>query len=145
MEPSDLAVKAAQQAWWDQNKRWFIPVLVGVPLLATVLGLVIGVLYAGRALWEAEVTAMSLERVRASAEVVDLVGEPIETGWLIQGSVDEAAGVAELRYVIEGPKGDAGVRVKGALVDGTWVVTGLDVGAGERVVVLEGEEQSSLE
>ncbi|WP_236254449.1 cytochrome c oxidase assembly factor Coa1 family protein [Mucisphaera calidilacus] len=138
--PSDLMVKVAQDAWWDQNKHWFRWVLVGVPLLMTVLGLTIGVVWMVLSLWGSEVTALSLERVRGSSEVVSLLGEPIEAGWLIQGSVDEGAGVAELRYVVVGPKGDGGVRVRAELVEGVWVVTRLDVGAGEAVVVLEGGE-----
>ncbi|MEQ9460950.1 MAG: cytochrome c oxidase assembly factor Coa1 family protein [Phycisphaeraceae bacterium] len=136
-EPSVLEIRSAQQAWWDQNKRWFLSVLIGVPVLVTVVGFSVGLMYAGRVLWGSEVAVVSLEMVKGSAEVVDLLGEPIEAGWFIQGTVDEAAGLAEMRYVVRGPKADGGVRVKGEVVDGVWVVTGLDVGVGEGVVVVD--------
>lgn len=140
VRPEDAMVRVAQDAWWDQNKHWFRWVLLGVPVLMTVLGFSIGVGWVLVRLWGHEVTALSLERVRGSAEVVALLGEPIEPGWLIQGSADEDAGVAEVRYVVKGPDGDGGVRVRAELVEGVWVVTGLDVGVGEEVVVLEGGE-----
>ncbi|MEQ9454400.1 MAG: cytochrome c oxidase assembly factor Coa1 family protein [Phycisphaeraceae bacterium] len=135
-EPSVLEVRLAQQVWWERNKRWFLSVLIGVPVLVTVVGFSVGLMYAGRVLWGSEVAVASLEMVKGSAEVVDLLGEPVEAGWFIQGTVDEAVGLAEMRYVVRGPKADGGVRVKGEVVDGVWVVTGLDVGVDANIIVI---------
>ena len=137
VNPTSLEIQEAQTAWWDANKRWFLWVLIGVPVGASVLGLVLALIGVTVWLWSTPVAGLSLDEVRASAEVVDVLGEPIEAGWFIQGSVDESAGVAELRYVVNGSKAEGGVRVKAELIDGDWVVTGLDIGVGEEVVVVK--------
>ena len=88
--------------------------------------------------------ALALERVRADAELRQLLGTPIGAGWLTLGSVDDDRGYAEFTMRVEGPRGKAGLRViaekAGAEGGEPWELVFLDAGVrndfGGRVITL---------
>ena len=95
--------------------------------------------------------ALALERVRADAELRQLLGTPIEAGWLTLGSVDRDRGYAEFTMRVEGPRGKAGLRViaerppdagaaPAAATSEPWELVFLDAGVrndhGGRVITL---------
>ena len=89
--------------------------------------------------------ALALERVRADAELRQILGTPIEPGWLTLGSVDDDRGYAEFTMRVEGPRAKAGLRViaerpPAAAESEPWELVFLDAGFrdeyGGRVVTL---------
>ena len=87
--------------------------------------------------------ALALERVRADAELRQILGTPIEPGWLTLGSVDNDRGYAEFTMRVKGPRAKAGLRViaeKAELNGEPWELVFLDAGVrdeyGGRVVTL---------
>ncbi len=82
-----------------------------------------------------------LERVRASTAVVERLGEPIETGWMVQGSISVSPGSGEADYSVplNGPEGAGRVFVVAERRGGEWVFFELYVeieGSGERIDLL---------
>jgi hypothetical protein len=67
----------------------------------------------------------SLERIKISPQVIAVVGEPIETGFFMSGSVNVSgsSGNADIEYNISGPKDEAKVYVKAYKNMGTWYFT----------------------
>ena len=87
--------------------------------------------------------ALALERVRADAELRQLLGTPIKPGWLTLGSVDDDRGYAEFTMRVEGPRDKAGLRVIAEKAEGDgnpWELVFLDAGFqdeyGGRIVTL---------
>lgn len=72
-----------------------------------------------------DVATMALERARSEPAVVQALGEPIEMGLLVQGSVSRegSGGNAELSVPISGPKGSAMVEVTAVRKSGKWTLT----------------------
>ena len=52
--------------------------------------------------------------ISQNSEVIDIIGEPIEAGCFVMGSIQTsgAKGEASLQYSISGPKGDADVYLQ---------------------------------
>jgi len=61
-----------------------------------------------------EAFEQSMAAISQNSEVIEIVGEPIESGYFVMGSIQTsgAAGEASLQYSISGPKGEADVYVQ---------------------------------
>jgi hypothetical protein len=70
--------------------------------------------FAMGALKKTDVFAETLKRAQASPEVQQALGSPIDTGWMLQGSmnVNNGNGVADLTFPLKGSKAEGSVRVK---------------------------------
>ena len=75
--------------------------------------------------------AQALAAVRADPAVIEALGTPLEPGFVAQGGEDPATNRYEAMFSVEGPKGEAGVRLlaKPAPGGSGWELTFLDVGA----------------
>jgi len=64
----------------------------------------------------------ALSAAQASPAMRAQIGEPIELGWLITGSINSinGSGSANLNILVHGPKGKASVRVIGKSAAGVW-------------------------
>ncbi|GLR04368.1 hypothetical protein GCM10007906_19560 [Vibrio hyugaensis] len=56
----------------------------------------------------------SMVAISQNSEVIEIVGEPIEAGYFVMGSIQTSGenGEASLQYAISGPKGEADVYVQ---------------------------------
>lgn len=92
----------------------------------------------------------ALAGVRASPGVKAALGEPIEDGWWVTGSINVSgtSGEAEISFPVFGPSGKATVYAEGRKQAGEWDLHFLEVefkkGA-ERIDVLSEQEENSLE
>jgi len=64
----------------------------------------------------------SLQTASQSPEIIEALGEPIEPGLLVLGSISLSNndGEVEINYSISGPRDEARVFVKGSKSDGVW-------------------------
>ena len=94
--------------------------LVVILACGGIIGL--GVIGAFAAIKSSEPYSESLRRAQASAELIEELGEPIESGFLVQGNIhlNNNDGNADLNYTVSGPKGTATVNVVGSKKDGVW-------------------------
>jgi len=128
--PIVLGIKGSAWAW--QNKRWdsvehfqrvqrkwaiatLIVIAVSVVLAAG------GVSAAFYALKRSDVYQSASQRVAADPQVIALLGSPIETG-IPQGSVEAtpADGKAQLRFSVEGPRGEGMAYIDATKQMGRW-------------------------
>ncbi|MFW5683184.1 MAG: hypothetical protein ACOC1G_09290, partial [Phycisphaeraceae bacterium] len=136
---------ASRMTWFRRNRRWFIPVALGVPLAALSLGFAITAGVVMHQLKQTQPFRLALAEVRASGEVAQWTGRPMEPGWIVQGSIEEQSGattdpaseepgqpaadaVANLMFTVEGPDGGAGVRVYATRQDDRWTLQYIDAG-----------------
>src|SRR4051812_41817609 len=111
-----------KRTWWGRNWKWAVPVGCLAPILlcggvlATLVGLVFGVLRSS------DVYKESLARARGNQEVRALLGEPIEGGTWVGGNLETsgATGRADLSIPVSGPKGSATIHTVATKVDGRW-------------------------
>ncbi len=116
------ASASPQRSWFGRNWKWLVPTLVLLVFLG-IAGLVAGVLgIAMTAFKSSDVYVSSLERVRTAPAVVQQLGQPIEDGWLVTGSIEVAGpgGHADIAIPIHGPKGKATVYAVAEKSAGRW-------------------------
>ncbi|TVR11636.1 MAG: hypothetical protein EA401_10565 [Planctomycetota bacterium] len=84
----------------------------------------------------------------AHPAVVEVLGEPIEAGWLVQGSIEthNQDGEVDLSIPLSGPQGSGRLYVEGRRRKGEWTYTRLYFRShdGRRVDLLEQEVDPNL-
>ncbi len=93
--------KQTQRKWRNAG---LILLFVVFPLLFTLIG----------SMLKGEAFEQSMVSISKNTEVIEVVGEPIEAGYFVMGSIQTsgAKGEASLQYSISGPKGEADVYVQ---------------------------------
>jgi len=130
---------------WYQNP-WFWGVggcclgCVVLPLIViAVLGTGVLVAFQGMA---GDVKEGALDLARADARVVSALGEPIEAGFMIQGSVNvnNDEGEADFSFPVNGPDGAGDLHVLATRRAGEWeyqrVILEVD-GQADRIVIVD--------
>ena len=122
-----------QRSWWSRNWKWALPVGCICPILLCgggglafffiIYGAVTGAIKA------LTPTSEGMARARANPEVVAALGEPIESGLLISGSinVNGSSGDVDVSIPISGPKGSGTLYVVGTRSGGRWQYSRMDV------------------
>lgn len=98
----------------------------------------------GGAFWairQSGIQQEALERVRTHPALIESLGEPIETGWMIEGSINVSPGSGEADYSIplSGPKGEGRLYVVATKPGNDWQFEELYVvldGSGQRIDLL---------
>ncbi|AAZ26769.1 cytochrome c oxidase assembly factor Coa1 family protein [Colwellia psychrerythraea] len=92
--------KQTQRKWRNAG---LILLFVVFPLFFTLIG----------SMLKGEAFDQSMVSISQNTEVIEVVGEPIEAGYFVMGSIQTsgAKGEASLQYSISGPKGEADVYV----------------------------------
>jgi hypothetical protein len=120
--------QAAPQNWWSRNWKWLIPVGCLGSLVVCVGFVLLLVVIVFGAIKRSDAYTEGLARARASAEVKNLLGEPIEPGWLTgKIEVEGASGKADLAIPLSGPKGTATLYVVATKEAGKWEYSVLEV------------------
>ena len=85
----------------------------------------------------------ALARARSHPAATAALGEPIETGWYLTGSVETSGpgGEASLSVPLEGPRGEGTLYVEATKRAGAWSYELLElaVEGGERIDLLAGD------
>jgi hypothetical protein len=119
--------------WWKRNWKWALPVGCLLPILlcgggfAAFFFLVYGVVTGSIKSSDAYEEAMT--RARANPDVVMALGEPIESGFWISGTinVNGASGNLNVSIPISGPKGSGTLYVVGRKSAGRWQYSMMEV------------------
>jgi cytochrome oxidase complex assembly protein 1 len=93
--------KQTQRKWRNAG---LILLFVVFPLLFTLIG----------SMLKGEAFDQSMVSISQNSEVIEIIGEPIEAGYFVMGSIQTsgAKGEASLQYSISGPNGAADVYVQ---------------------------------
>lgn len=129
----------AQTGWWQRNWKWLVPVLAAL-LLALFAAFVFGIvaLIFG-ALTSSDPYRQAVARAKADPAVIAALGEPIATGWFVQGniSVNGGSGDADLSIPLDGKRADGTLYVVAEKRAGEWryETLAVNVDGGERIVL----------
>ena len=134
-----------QRGWWSRNWKWFVPVgclgllVMAVAGVALLVALVFGIIKSS------DVYKESLTQTQASAPVREILGSPIEPGFLVSGSINISgpSGNADLAIPISGPNGSGTIYAVATRSAGRWTFTTLDVeieGREPRISLMPTEE-----
>lgn len=141
--PFVLGIKGNEWAWRNRvwrdvehfkstQRKWswaglaivvvLIPSCIGIPLMS---------------MKNSDAYALSLQLVRGNAEVIAELGQPMDPGLFVTGSIskDMAGGKAELHYSLSGPKASGDVFVDAVQQGGVWHLreVTLDVTGGKHI------------
>jgi Cytochrome oxidase complex assembly protein 1 len=115
-----------RSSWWSRNWKWALPVGCLLPIVLCgggltaffflVYGAVTGSIKASDAY------AQGMAQARSNPEVVAALGEPIDSGFWISGSinVNGSSGDVDVSIPISGPKGSGTLYVVGTRSAGRW-------------------------
>lgn len=126
------------QSFWSRSWRWLVP-LGCFGLLFTCLGFSAFVYGAASAVMRgSDVYEDSLRIARSDPAVVKALGEPIEEGFWITGSIaqENDSGSAELDIPLEGPSGSGTLVVRADKRGGAWSYNQLQVRVDETDVTI---------
>jgi Cytochrome oxidase complex assembly protein 1 len=131
----------SRPSWWSRNWKWALPVGCVTPLVLCG-GLVGGILFLViGTLKSSDVYSGALSRAKADQHVRTAIGEPIEPGYFVTGSIDISgnSGYANLAIPVSGPKGRGTIHAVAKKVDGRWKYSKLEFTpeAGGRVNLLK--------
>jgi hypothetical protein len=130
--------QSSKTSWWGRNWKWVVPVGCLAPLLvcggsiALIFVFVFGVIRSSEPYTEA------LARAKENPEVKAALGEPIEVGYWVSGSIDVngTSGTAKIAIPISGPKKSATIYVDGTKTAAKWEYLTFEVapdGGGNRI------------
>lgn len=136
------------RSWWSRNWKWVVPagclvVILGAAALLGLLGLIFGAVVAG--IRSTDVYEEALDRVRASPEAVEALGEPIEERWWVSGNIEVngPSGHADFAVPLEGAKAGGTLYVVASKRAGRWAMEVLELevdGREERIDLLGGSD-----
>jgi cytochrome oxidase complex assembly protein 1 len=131
-----------KKSWWSRNWKWFVPIgclgllVIGVGVIVLFVSIIFG------ALKSSDAYTQALAKARANPTVISELGQPIEPGWLVSGSVNVSgpSGNADLSIPVSGPKKSGTIYVVARKSAGEWQFNRLEVdveGRGSRINLLE--------
>ena len=120
-------------SWWSRNWKWALPVGCLLPIVLCGGGVVVfAVLIYGAvtgSIKSSDAYAEGMARTRANSEVVAQLGEPIESGFWVSGSisVNGPSGNVDVSIPISGPKGSGTLYIVGTRNAGRWQYSTMEV------------------
>jgi hypothetical protein len=116
-------------------------------LLIAVAGIV---LFVFGVLRSTEPATTSVSRAKNNPQAVQLLGEPIEAGWFVSGSVSthrdalgDETGLAKLSVPVKGPRASGTVRLEGERQSGRWLYSLMELQSGGKTVDLLDEKEKA--
>jgi hypothetical protein len=119
-----------QKGWFGRNWKWFVP--VGCLSIVVVAGAVVaaGVYFIFGTIKSSDVYQQALAKARSNQAVVRELGEPIEPGWWVSGTINVSndSGNADVKIPVSGPKKSGAVYATAIKKQGKWDISALEVG-----------------
>lgn len=128
----------------SNSLKW---ILIGLLAFCAMIAFIGGITALVMKMMKGDAYELSLTEVRSTPSVVEFIGDPIQPGWFVLGSVSTSGpdGSAALEYSIHGSISDAKVYVYATKYAGEWVLDKLIVApesSGERIVIIDSEKNS---
>lgn len=126
------------QSWWGRNWKWFVPVGC-LSMLVLFVGSIAAIMtFAFGMMKSSDAYGMAMARALASAEVREVLGEPIEAGFMVSGQVNVSGpkGEANISIPLSGPGGSGTLYVVAEKSAGQWTFEQLVLevdASGERI------------
>lgn len=129
-----------RKGWFGRNWKWAVPT-GGCLLIIVLIVAFAGTLFVGitSMMSDSQAYVDAMERVKTHPDVIEQLGEPIETNGMSGGSINYSNGYgkAELTIPIKGPNGEAIIRVEGEGKDTNWQYETMDVYIEESDLIID--------
>jgi hypothetical protein len=128
-----------EPSWWKRNWKWVIPVGGCFTIIILFMALIgAGIFGVSKMFTGSEPYTYALEQVQSNEQVIELLGEPIETNGIMQGSINFSnnEGNANISIPIKGPNGEGKIYVVGEKRNDTWTYSELEVRINNEVINL---------
>ncbi len=128
-----------KQSWWKRNWKWAVPVGGCLTIIILFIALLAaGIFGVSKMFTGSAPYAYALEQAQNNEQVQELLGEPIKTNGIMQGSINfsNGDGEADIRIPIKGPNGKGKVYVVGEKRNDIWTYTELEVRINENNEVI---------
>jgi Cytochrome oxidase complex assembly protein 1 len=128
MNPPDMN-PPRQKGWFGRNWKWFVPV-VCLSVVVTIGAVVAAFIFlVFGAIKSSDVYQQALAKTRSNPAVVRELGEPIETGLSVSGSINvrNDSGNAEIRIPVNGSKKSGAIHAVAVKNQGQWDFSALEV------------------
>lgn len=125
--------KPPRKDWMQRNWKWALPLGCFTAFLL-VAGFFLGLsMLAFGMLRQSAPYTQALERVQSHPGAVEALGDPIEAGWRVKGSVNltNDAGDAKFAIPVTGSKESGTLYVEATKQAGTWTFDRLELQLGE--------------
>src|SRR5205809_2064664 len=117
------------RSWWQRNWKWVVPVGIvgGLTVLACFVGLIF--LFVFSIFRGSDAYTDAIAQARSSSAVVHELGEPIQPGWWVSGSINVTgpSGTADFETSLRGPIGRGTLYVTAEKRAGRWQYKVLEV------------------
>ncbi len=131
-----------QKNWFQRNWKWFVP--TGCLTTIILFVLLIGSIFWGvtSMIKNSDTYKYPMELANNNREVISFLGTPIESVFMIQGSISSSgpAGNASLSIPIKGPKGKGVIYIVAEKKAGRWEYEVLEIeieGITERIQLIK--------
>ncbi|HEV8486035.1 MAG TPA: cytochrome c oxidase assembly factor Coa1 family protein [Blastocatellia bacterium] len=118
-----------KRGWWSRNWKWFVPVgcLSILAAVAVVIVLIVTLVFG--ALKSSDVYKQAMAKATANPTVISEIGQPIESGWMVSGSISVtgSSGEADISIPISGPKKSGTLYAVARKSAGEWKFSRLEV------------------
>ena len=119
-----------QKSWWNRNWKWVVPVGGCLTLIILFIAFLATVIFgATKMMSGSEPYQDSLTKAQQNEQVIELLGEPIETVGIMQGSISFSNndGDADIRIPIKGPNGEGIIYVLAENRNDVWTYSEQEV------------------
>lgn len=119
-----------QPSWWKRNWKWVVPAGGCLTILILIVAFIATVFFgATKMMSGSEPYQDSLTKAQNNEQVIELLGQPIETVGIMQGSINfsNSSGDADIRIPIKGPTGTAIIYVVGEKQNDVWIYSEQEV------------------
>jgi hypothetical protein len=116
-------------SWFGRNWKWLVPLGCFTVVAGAVVFVASIVLFVFGFVRSSDVYKHALERASSHPAVIEALGEPVEPGWYVAGSiaVQGSSGTADISIPIGGPRGKATVFAVAKKSAGRWEYEVLEV------------------
>jgi hypothetical protein len=132
--------------WWGRNWKWIVPIgclgslVLAAALCAGIVGVFLGSM---KSTWAC---SHGVDLARHNQRVVERLGEPLESGWLITGQINVSgtSGNADFAIPLHGPRNTGTLYVVAHKTAGQWQFDRAEVevnGQAERIDLLAKEKK----
>jgi hypothetical protein len=108
--------------WWQRHWKWAVPVVAGFfgLLFLAAIGLFAYGIFS--MMGSSDVAMEAKRRAQQDPRVIEALGQPIEPGWYVHGSLESGGpgALASLQIPLEGPKAEADLYIEAVKRVGRW-------------------------
>lgn len=119
-----------EPSWWKRNWKWAVPVGGCYTLIILFIALIAaGIFGVTKMFTGSEPYAHAMQQVQTNEQLIELLGKPIETNGIMQGSINfsNGDGDADISIPVKGPKGNGKIYLVGEKRNDTWTYSELEV------------------